>query len=165
MQDRERSRDLEETMNEAEEIHTQVFALQALPPKPWRTYHNSERLAFLNLKKSFEANDERISLSVVVRSSSNLIPGASAANTKDYVKVYVRGVRDIAEYVARVDRQRVLIVEQQLSQFLNTLTVEQQNVVRPIYNELCEVMTPGRVLRRIVVDTDQFEDKGTLLTA
>jgi hypothetical protein len=72
-----------ETMNEAEEIHNQVFALQALPPKPWRSYRKSERVAFLSLKTFFEGNDERVGLSFVVRSSSNLIPGASAAALKE----------------------------------------------------------------------------------
>jgi hypothetical protein len=68
--------------------------------------------------------------------------------------VSLRGLREIAEYAARVDRQLVLIAEQKLSNFLMTLTVDLQNIARPIHNKLCEVMTRSRVLRLVVVDTD-----------
>jgi hypothetical protein len=160
--DRERDRSAEDVLGAARELNDQVFALASLPRAQWRAYSASERLAFKNLKDSYEANDDRVALNLVVSSSQNFIPGVQGPHAKDYVKVYVRGVRELAEYAARVDRERVRLVEGELSNFLASLTTEQQEAVRPVYARLLAVMTPGQHLRRLVVDSEKFTENGTL---
>jgi hypothetical protein len=58
----------------------------------------------------------------------------------------------------------VRLVEGELSIFMATVTAaaEQQDAVRPIYDRLIPVMTPGQHLHRLVVGSKKFTYNGTL---
>jgi hypothetical protein len=60
-EERDRDRELEQVEQTKEEL----WALQSLPLKVWRTLSLKERAAYEKLKESWEANDERLSLSTI----------------------------------------------------------------------------------------------------
>jgi hypothetical protein len=146
----ERDRELEEVEQTKEEL----WALQSLPLKVCRTLSLKERAAYEKLKESWEANDERLSLSMIADQARHLVPGASDARAKPYVATYVRAVRDMALYSGSIEHAIVSIVENELRMFFRTLSPEQQATVQPIYDRLVAAMSPGQHQRRVVVDTE-----------
>jgi hypothetical protein len=77
-EERDRDRDLEEV----DQTKAELWALQSLPPKAWRTLSLKKRAAIENLKGSWEVNDERLSLSTITTQARHLDPGASDARAK-----------------------------------------------------------------------------------
>jgi hypothetical protein len=101
-----------------------------------------------------KSDDECVPLSVFA--VETLLPGAEPDRTEMYVKTYVRGVKDLAKYVAAVDKFRTNVVETHLKEFLSTLSSEQQAVVKPLYGRIVDMMPPSGHLHRIHVDQSEF---------
>jgi hypothetical protein len=70
-----------------------------------RTLHRDELAAYAKLNDSFGQYNS-VPISLIASHSSKLLPSADKASTKTCVKQYVRGVSEIAQYVALVEETR-----------------------------------------------------------
>jgi hypothetical protein len=153
--DRERDDDterMEQALAVVQEVRKRHFNVWALDSRVWRTLQRDELAAYAKLDAAFDKYNS-VPISLIASHSQKFIPSADKACTKPCVKQYVKGVSEIAEYVAMVDRTRQVVVEQELSAFLATLLPEQQEAVKPVYQRLVAIMTPANHMPRVRVDS------------
>jgi hypothetical protein len=151
----EERRDRERDVEAAQQTASELFQLKSLNMKVWRTLSDTERAAFEKLLDSYEGNEDRIELSVVAAQAHNLMPGMGGrnANAKPYVVEYTRAVRDMARYIAMVDRERRAI-EQMLGPILSALPAEQQVAAQPVFERIVRALSPSSHLRRLVINSE-----------
>ena len=151
--DRERERTDEEIIAEAEGVRDKHRKLESLEWKVWRHLHAKEWAAYSRLNEEYVRN-ERVSLSAIAKYAPQLIPGASRPQAKPYIKEYVRSVTAVANYVAKVDRERAAL-EPSMTQLFESLTPEQTAAAQPLFERLASILTPSQHMR-VPIDSDQI---------
>jgi hypothetical protein len=131
-----------------------LWRVQAIDPKVWRVLTFEEKAAYQRLRDAYKEEENSVPLSVFA--TETLVPGTESKRTEPYVKTYVRGVKELAKFVASVDNHRRTFVETEFTEFLATLSTEQQAAARPMYDRLIDAMSPSAHLHRVVVDQSEF---------